>query len=65
MFARKAGSGKDILSSNPRAFCHIMPSIMWHYDSTEEDSKDATQVQQLKNGTEYQKNLDIMLFAKV
>ena len=28
IFARKAESRKDILSGNPRTFCHIMPSVM-------------------------------------
>ena len=28
IFARNAESRKDILSGNPRTFCHIMPSVM-------------------------------------
>ena len=60
IFARKAESRKDILSGNPRTFCHIMPSVMWHYYSTEEDSKNATQVQQLKNGRKYQKQVLVL-----
>jgi hypothetical protein len=41
-----------------------MPSVMWHYYSTEEDGKNATQIQQLKYWRNDQKNIDMRLLQK-